>query len=157
MAARRSTSPRRTLRSSRTSTRSPKPWAPSAFACAGCPALDRVCAGPGLALVDEFPRLLVFRTFSKAWGLAGLRVGYWRSVSHLLNAFANESFIDEIAFATKQDPLVLRRKFDPEECLSEIARHRCDSLVVVPVMLRRILGSTFSALVLVSSSFSPSL
>ena len=29
-----------------------------------------------LALLDEFPRLLVFRTFSKAWGLAGLRVGY---------------------------------------------------------------------------------
>ena len=29
-----------------------------------------------LALVEEFPRLLVFRTFSKAWGLAGLRVGY---------------------------------------------------------------------------------
>jgi histidinol-phosphate aminotransferase len=29
-----------------------------------------------LALVDAFPRLLVFRTFSKAWGLAGLRVGY---------------------------------------------------------------------------------
>jgi len=25
---------------------------PSAFACAGCPALERVCAGPGLALVD---------------------------------------------------------------------------------------------------------
>jgi hypothetical protein len=25
---------------------------PSAFACAGCPALDRVCAGPGLSLVD---------------------------------------------------------------------------------------------------------
>jgi ATP-dependent helicase/nuclease subunit A len=25
---------------------------PSAFACSGCPALDRVCAGPGLALVD---------------------------------------------------------------------------------------------------------
>jgi histidinol-phosphate aminotransferase len=29
-----------------------------------------------LALLEEFPRLLVFRTFSKAWGLAGLRVGY---------------------------------------------------------------------------------
>jgi histidinol-phosphate aminotransferase len=29
-----------------------------------------------LALVDDFPRLVVFRTFSKAWGLAGLRVGY---------------------------------------------------------------------------------
>jgi len=29
-----------------------------------------------LALVDDYPRLLVFRTFSKAWGLAGLRCGY---------------------------------------------------------------------------------
>ena len=34
---------------------------------------------------------------------------------------------------------VLRRKFDPEACLAEIARHRCDSLVVVPVMMQRIL------------------
>jgi histidinol-phosphate aminotransferase len=29
-----------------------------------------------LALLEEHPRLLVFRTFSKAWGLAGLRIGY---------------------------------------------------------------------------------
>jgi histidinol-phosphate aminotransferase len=29
-----------------------------------------------LALLDDHPRLLVFRTFSKAWGLAGLRCGY---------------------------------------------------------------------------------
>jgi histidinol-phosphate aminotransferase len=29
-----------------------------------------------LALLEEHPRLLVFRSFSKAWGLAGLRVGY---------------------------------------------------------------------------------
>jgi histidinol-phosphate aminotransferase len=29
-----------------------------------------------LRLLEEHPRLLVFRTFSKAWGLAGLRVGY---------------------------------------------------------------------------------
>jgi histidinol-phosphate aminotransferase len=28
------------------------------------------------ALVDNFPRLIAVRTFSKAWGLAGLRVGY---------------------------------------------------------------------------------
>jgi len=28
------------------------------------------------ALVDRFPRLIAVRTFSKAWGLAGLRVGY---------------------------------------------------------------------------------
>ncbi len=29
-----------------------------------------------LALLAEHPRLLVFRSFSKAWGLAGLRIGY---------------------------------------------------------------------------------
>jgi acyl-CoA synthetase (AMP-forming)/AMP-acid ligase II/uncharacterized membrane protein len=35
--------------------------------------------------------------------------------------------------------LVLRRKFDPEACLAEVARHRCEVLVVVPVMMQRIL------------------
>jgi acyl-CoA synthetase (AMP-forming)/AMP-acid ligase II/uncharacterized membrane protein len=34
--------------------------------------------------------------------------------------------------------LVLRRKFDPEACLAEIAEHKCESLVVVPVMMQRI-------------------
>jgi histidinol-phosphate aminotransferase len=29
-----------------------------------------------LALLESHPRLLVFRSFSKAWGLAGLRIGY---------------------------------------------------------------------------------
>jgi histidinol-phosphate aminotransferase len=29
-----------------------------------------------LALIESHPRLLVFRSFSKAWGLAGLRCGY---------------------------------------------------------------------------------
>jgi fatty-acyl-CoA synthase len=34
---------------------------------------------------------------------------------------------------------VLRRKFDPEQCLTDIARYRCDALVVVPVMMQRIM------------------
>ena len=38
----------------------------------------------------------------------GVRVGYWRSVSNALNAFAIESFIDELAVASGTDPLVLR-------------------------------------------------
>ncbi len=35
--------------------------------------------------------------------------GFWRSVSHGLNAFANESFIDEMAAAARKDPVEYRR------------------------------------------------
>ena len=38
----------------------------------------------------------------------GLRVGYLRSVSHALNVFANESFIDEMAVAAGKDPYEYR-------------------------------------------------
>lgn len=34
------------------------------------------CGCTGLGLLEEFPRLLIARTFSKAMGMAGLRVGY---------------------------------------------------------------------------------
>ncbi len=39
---------------------------------------------------------------------AGLRVGYWRAVSHNMNAFANECFIDECAAAAGKDPVAYR-------------------------------------------------
>ncbi|HQC98096.1 MAG TPA: xanthine dehydrogenase family protein molybdopterin-binding subunit [Aquabacterium sp.] len=38
----------------------------------------------------------------------GVRVGYWRAVSHNMNAFANESFIDECAVAAGADPVAYR-------------------------------------------------
>jgi len=38
--------------------------------------VDAQSTNTSLELLAEHPRLLVFRSFSKAWGLAGLRVGY---------------------------------------------------------------------------------
>jgi isoquinoline 1-oxidoreductase beta subunit len=38
----------------------------------------------------------------------GVRVGYWRAVSHNMNAFANESFMDELAALAGQDPYQYR-------------------------------------------------
>ena len=39
----------------------------------------------------------------------GINVGYWRSVSHALNCFVAESFMDELAFAQRQSPAEFRR------------------------------------------------
>ncbi|ALK91256.1 xanthine dehydrogenase family protein molybdopterin-binding subunit [Limnohabitans sp. 103DPR2] len=38
----------------------------------------------------------------------GVPIGFWRSVGHSHNAFFTESFIDELAFETKQDPVAFR-------------------------------------------------
>ena len=37
---------------------------------------DAQSTDASIELLEQFPRLLVFRSFSKAWGLAGTRVGY---------------------------------------------------------------------------------
>jgi histidinol-phosphate aminotransferase len=44
-----------------------------------------------LQLLEHHPRLLVFRSFSKAWGLAGLRIGY------ALGAPGSEALLAELA------------------------------------------------------------
>ena len=45
----------------------------------------------GLRLVDAFPRLLVFRTFSKIYGLSGLRAGY------AVGSAASAALLDKLA------------------------------------------------------------
>ena len=52
---------------------------------------DREHEDAALRLTDRFPRLLVFRTFSKAYGLSGLRAGY------VVGASAAAELLDSLA------------------------------------------------------------
>ncbi|HJY37835.1 MAG TPA: molybdopterin cofactor-binding domain-containing protein, partial [Steroidobacteraceae bacterium] len=45
----------------------------------------------------------------------GIDVGYWRSVSHALNCFAVESFMDELAYEAGADPYEFRRNMLDKE------------------------------------------
>jgi isoquinoline 1-oxidoreductase beta subunit len=55
-------------------------------------------------LTYDIPNLMM-RTIIQE---VGIRVGYWRSVSNANNAWAIESFVDELAHAAHKDPLALR-------------------------------------------------
>ncbi|QWD26946.1 xanthine dehydrogenase family protein molybdopterin-binding subunit [Polynucleobacter paneuropaeus] len=55
-------------------------------------------------LTYEIPNLEVRNVIEDS----GIRVGYWRSVSNTLNAFAIESFMDEAAKAAGKDPVAFR-------------------------------------------------
>jgi len=53
---------------------------------------------------DDVPHLDLTNVISDT----GVRVGYWRSVSNALNAFAIESFVDEAALVAGKDPVAFR-------------------------------------------------
>src|SRR2546429_125565 len=67
--------------------------------------LDEEAGEGGVGMPDTVPNghrdYLLTRT--------GIPVGFWRSVNNSYNAFAVESFIDELAHAAKQDPYEYRR------------------------------------------------
>ncbi len=62
--------------------------------------------GPEASIGYSFPNLLV----DHAMRNPHVPAGFWRGVNLNQNTIYLECFIDEIAFATKQDPLALRRK-----------------------------------------------
>lgn len=56
----------------------------------------------GIALLARFPNVIVCRTFSKAWGLAGLRVGYSVSsaaIADILNRVRQPFNVSSVALA----------------------------------------------------------
>ena len=64
--------------------------------------------GDGLAWLKEFPQLVVVRTFSKAYGLAGLRLGFAAahpSVSDVLNRLRQSFNVNLLALAAGVEAL----------------------------------------------------
>lgn len=60
------------------------------------------------ALLQSFPNLIITRTFSKAWGLAGLRVGYGLSspgIADLLNRVRQPFNVNAVALAAAEAAL----------------------------------------------------
>lgn len=79
--------------------------------------VDDEPGGETLALLDDHPRLLIFRTFSKVYGLAGLRVGY------AVGAEGSQELLTSLA-----PPLGLA---EPQQAGALKALHACAAQVAV--------------------------
>ena len=73
----------------------------------------------GISLLSRYPNLITCRTFSKAWGLAGLRVGYAVSspaIADILNRVRQPFNVDSVALAAAtavlDDPDYLKRSLE---------------------------------------------
>jgi histidinol-phosphate aminotransferase len=90
----------------------------------------------GLSLLDEHPNLIVLRTFSKAYGLAGLRVGYAIASDPALAAalrqtqvpFAVTSVAQEAALASLEPAAEQQLLARVDEIVGERARVRAELL-----------------------------
>ena len=91
-----------------------------------------------LRLVDAFPRMLVFRTFSKIWGLSGLRCGYAvgsRASGELLGSIAPALGVNVltqagVCYALQMDDRAIDRR---REAVIEQRRRVLDELHELPV------------------------
>ncbi len=76
--------------------------------------LDEEAVEGGMAMPYAVPNVHVDYVLTDT----GIPVGFWRSVNNSFNAFAVESFIDELAHAAKKDPYEYRR-----DLLGKAPRH----------------------------------
>ncbi|MDX1589818.1 MAG: histidinol-phosphate transaminase [Oleiphilaceae bacterium] len=84
-----------------------------------CEYMEGEDAADGLALLGQFPNLIVSRTFSKAWGLASLRVGYGianAQITNVINRVRQPFNVDSLAQAAATAVL------DDREYLAESRR-----------------------------------
>lgn len=89
----------------------------------------------GVKLLAEHPNLIVTRTFSKAWGLAGLRVGYGLSsapIADLLNRVRQPFNVNSVALAASEavldDSVFLEQSIHVNQEGLEQLEKACDAM-----------------------------
>ncbi len=88
--------------------------------------------------VDDFPRRIIENVRLEYFhNPVGLARGSWRAPAHTANAFVIQSFLDEVAHETGQDPLQLRLDLYGEERELEYTNH--GALTFNPGRLSRLL------------------
>lgn len=65
---------------------------------------------PTLSEGAHIPYAVDNLTVAQVLSEQGIPVGFWRSVGHSHTAFVSESFMDEMAYAAKSDPVEFRRR-----------------------------------------------
>jgi len=76
-------------------------------------------------LLNEYPNLVVLRTFSKAWGLAGIRLGYSIAAAEIVSYLMNIKLPYNINVLSSNSALkALSNKANMEKKLSEIITER---------------------------------
>ena len=78
------------------------------------------CTITGQELISDFPNLAITRTFSKAWGLAGIRVGYITAQETTIELFRRLKPIDE---ASTLSLAVCSAALDHPEVLEQNVNH----------------------------------
>ena len=91
--------------------------------------VDAAGLSGALQFLPRFPNLVVTRTFSKAYALAGLRVGYAISaeVAAVLERLRESFNVNGLALAAAEAALGQRRRRDQRR--AEVRRHRADRAV----------------------------
>ena len=97
--------------------------------------VDAERPGSSLALLDDFPRLLVFRTFSKVYGLAGMRCGY------VLGGPGSEPLLEQIAPALGVSDLVQTGALEALRKCGPLVERRRQAVLVERHRLLESLGS----------------
>jgi histidinol-phosphate aminotransferase len=95
----------------------------------------------GMSLTDRYPNLLIFRTFSKMYGLAGLRIGYVAGSIQAIDAirrtcvvYSVNSIAQEAALAAAQDDEHVRRTRSMVYAGKEQLRRGLEALTLPYVM-----------------------